>query len=287
MIRKIYNSIINLGNKIKNDQIAAFSAQAAFFLMLSFFPLLLVICMAIQFLPITKAELISMVDEIMPGAASGLVEGIISGFYEKVSGITAIISGVAAIWSASKGTMAVERGLNFMDDINDKKGYFVRRGINAIYTLIFSAMIILVLGVYILGNSLISKIINYTNSQAHADVIMLVAKLITGPVVVFGVILLILYRLPDTKHSFMSCLPGAVAATIGWILIAAAFSVYVDYSKGYSYMYGSLAGIALTMLWLYVCMYILFLGAELNAFLRDGLLTRLKDMLKCIGKKKR
>ena len=63
-------------------------------------------------------------------------------------------------------------------------------------------------------------------------------------------------------------LPGAVFSTTGWMLFSLAFSLYFNFTggKNYSYMYGSLAAIALSFLWLYICMCILFMGAELNWF---------------------
>lgn len=73
---------------------------------------------------------------------------------------------------------------------------------------------------------------------------------------------------PDQKESVKVALPGAVFSTTGWMLFSLAFSLYFNFTggKNYSYMYGSLAAIALSFLWLYICMCILFMGAELNWF---------------------
>lgn len=267
-----------IGGTTRKDQLAAFSAQAAFFLLLSFFPLLLVVCIAIRYLPITQDELIYVINDIAPNTISLILTDMIDEFYASSLGITAIISGIVAIWSAARGTMAIGRGLNFMDGTEDEKGYFKRRGQNAIYTLILSVMFILVTVVYVLGNSIILKIINHTNAENYSDIILFIAKLITGPVIVFGVILLIFYGLPDKRHKFMSCVPGAVFAAVGMVVLAIAFSIYVDRFTGYSYMYGSLAGIVLAMLWLYINMYILFLGAEINKIVRYGLIKWIRDL---------
>ena len=61
-------------------------------------------------------------------------------------------------------------------------------------------------------------------------------------------------------------LPGALISTVGWIGCSYGFSIYFNDFGNYSYMYGSLAAIALSFLWLYICMCILFMGAELNWF---------------------
>ena len=277
-IRKIYNAANKIGTTIRKDQLAAFSAQSAFFWLLSVFPLLLVICIAIRYLPITREEFIYVIDDVAPHMVAETLVRMVDNYYETSLGVTAVISGIVAVWSASRGTMAISRGLNFMDGTEDEKGYFRRRGQNAIYTLILSVMLILMTGVYVLGNSIILKIINQTNAEEYSDTILFVARLITGPVIVFGVMLLLLYGLPDKRHKFMSCIPGAVFTAVCMVVLSMLFSLYVDRFSGYSYIYGSLASMAVAMLWLYVNMYILFLGAEINKIIRYGLFRWIKEL---------
>lgn len=62
-------------------------------------------------------------------------------------------------------------------------------------------------------------------------------------------------------------LPGALFTACAWQLISFVFSIYLDIFKGFSSMYGSLTTIILLMLWLYMCMYAILLGGEVNALL--------------------
>ena len=73
---------------------------------------------------------------------------------------------------------------------------------------------------------------------------------------------------PDKKLRLREQLPGALFSSLGWMGFSLAFSLYFSYAGGsnYSYMYGSLAAIVLLLLWLYFCICILFLGAEINYF---------------------
>lgn len=95
----------------------------------------------------------------------------------------------------------------------------------------------------------------------------------------FGILvlffLLIYTALPIDKGKPFTKLPGAVFSALGWLIFSALYSFYIDNFANYSYIYGSLTVIVLLILWLYVCMYILFLGEELNVMLRDGYLKRL------------
>ncbi len=69
------------------------------------------------------------------------------------------------------------------------------------------------------------------------------------------------------RVSLLRALPGAAGASLGWLVFSSLFSVYVQHFGSYSVFYGSLAGIAMAMLWLYVCMSILFYGGVLNCLL--------------------
>ena len=73
--------------------------------------------------------------------------------------------------------------------------------------------------------------------------------------------------LPSHKEEIKTRVVGALAASAGWMAFTAAFSLYVSRADGYSRLYGSLAAVALAMLWLYFCMYIFFLGGELNEYI--------------------
>ena len=64
-------------------------------------------------------------------------------------------------------------------------------------------------------------------------------------------------------------LPGAIFAAVCWLLFSFGFSLYFSNFSNFSYMYGSLAAIVLLMFWLYFCICILFIGAEINDFLKS------------------
>ena len=72
---------------------------------------------------------------------------------------------------------------------------------------------------------------------------------------------------PKRKVTFLNQFPGAIFATAGWFLFSFVYSIYITYFSNFSYTYGSLAAIVLIMLWLYICMTITLLGAEINVFL--------------------
>ena len=77
----------------------------------------------------------------------------------------------------------------------------------------------------------------------------------------------IYYVFPNRRQKLLSLLPGAVLAALGWLIFTYGFSYYVRISGSYSMLYGSLSVIAIAMLWLYICISILFYGSLVNVWL--------------------
>ena len=75
--------------------------------------------------------------------------------------------------------------------------------------------------------------------------------------------------LPNRKNRFSDSLPGAILASVGWLIFTQLFSLYVEHFGGYSNIYGSVYAVALSMLWLYCCLSILFYGGALNRLLME------------------
>lgn len=83
------------------------------------------------------------------------------------------------------------------------------------------------------------------------------------------VLFLIMYIfIPDRKTNLIAELPGAVTASVGWILFSTFYSIYTNFSPRFSSMYGTLSTLVFALVWLYFCMIIIFLGAELNIILK-------------------
>jgi len=89
------------------------------------------------------------------------------------------------------------------------------------------------------------------------------------PVLIYVVFSLIYWLVPNLKIQFKSVLPGALFATVGWILTSLAFSFYVGSYGNYSSTYGSIGGIIVLMMWLYFSAIILMLGGQLNAVMLE------------------
>ncbi len=280
MVKKVYLNITEMLDKMRDDYLSAFSAQATFFILMSFFPFMLFLLTMAQFMPFTKQDVVSAISGVIPSDITPYIISIVNELYGKATGTLISFSAIVLVWSASKGIMAIMRGLNAIYRTDESRGYVILRLISTVYTFVVAIVVVGMLSIFVFGNTILNKLT--AEFSEFADIAGLIISLRTGVgiIIIFLFFILIYKKLPshDVKHR--DEIPGALFATAGWILLSYVFSIFVDSFTNMSYMYGSLAGIIICLLWLYVCMYILFLGAELNYFIHEGYLTRLKNVIK-------
>jgi len=208
-----------------------------------------------QYLPFTEAEVMNACRTVFPAAIQSFVISIITELYTKATS-TAILSVtlVATLWSSSKGFLSIIRGMNGVYANTETRNYIVIRIKSAIYTILFALMIILFLVIFVFGNQLYLWIVR--RFPVFKEFALVIISLRT----IVGLCLLIAFFL----FIFM-----AILASCGWMIFSYLFSFYIDNMSNYSYTYGSLTAIVLCMVWLYTCMYMMFIGAEVNSVLAN------------------
>lgn len=265
----IYLYFRRFARKMNTDHVSAYSAQSAFFIFLSFFPFIMLFASLIQFLPFTQEQLSELFGGFMTPTVDAYVKSIISEIYSKASGAVISITTVAALWSASRGLLAVIRGLNSVYGVEEKRGYIRLRISMTFYTLLVVVLLLFTLGLLVFGKTITDRILNaMPYLRNYTDLILSLRWLVILAVLIVVFTLMFVF-MPKRKTTFFKELPGAVLCAFGWLIFSAIYSYYVDNIANFSYFYGSLATLVFLMLWLYFCMYILFFGAEFNVALAD------------------
>ncbi len=263
-ISSIYKGIRRFLEKNSEDHISAYSAQAAFFLLLSVFPMLLIILNMARFLPFTRQDIITVLSSVVPSEFMQYISRAVVDLYAKSKVPFLSVSVVAAIWSSAKGMMAIAQGMDSVYDCFEYKGFFVWKLKSMLYTIVFILLLVITLCVFVFGNG-IYKWLTFLLPQIPFWAELVIALRFVLGVAVLFVFFLLLYTFIPTRHNeWKQQWIGALFSSVAWIVLSYAFSVYIDHSSGFSYMYGSLTTIMLAMLWLYLCMYIVFIGGELN-----------------------
>ncbi len=253
---------------MNRKNISSFAASTAFFLFLSLIPMLMLLCALIPYTPITEANLMDVAREITPDTMDSLVVNIIHDVYNKSIGIVSVTA-VVTLWSAGKGMLALMRGLNVINDVEEDRNYMVLRVVASLYTILILILMILSLLIMIFGNILIGLVERRIPQTSYFFEILLHFRTLFVWFVLTIFIALMYTYVPGGKLGFKMQLPGAVVAAVGWSIITWFFSIYVDRFNGFS-TYGSLTTIIILMLWLYSCMYIVMMGAFLNRYFKPA-----------------
>lgn len=213
--------------QMRKKNISAFSSSAAFFLFLSLGPLLAeVFNGSLRWLPFTV---------------------------------------ITMAWAAGKGTLSMMRGLNVIHDVEEERNYFVIRVIAFVYTLAIVGAVVISLGLIVFSNYLVEMLLLYLpQSEITLHLIAPFRYLLVWFLI--SLILASIYSfLPSIKYRFKHQLPGAMFASGVWNLFSWGFSIYVQYVE-LSVVSGSLTVLSLSLLWLYIGMYIILLGAYMNRY---------------------
>lgn len=256
-----------ISDKYTRDEMTVYAAQACFFIILSVFPFMMLLLSLIQFVPmISRADLLSLVIRIVPDTLDSLVIGLIDELFSDSPMTILSVTAVTTLWSASRGILSIERGLNRVQEIESQKNYFLHRIVCSLYTIVFSLICILSLILLVFGDILQKRLLKLVGTVLHFDILDFPIRSIFTLAVLFLFFLLIYSLLPAQKLPIRSQIPGAVFSALGWSLFSVAFSIYFKYFGNYAITYGSLTAVVLLMLWLYFCICILFAGAEINWF---------------------
>lgn len=250
--------------KMRKLNISAHAASTAFFFFLSLVPMLIVICTVLPYTPLTAEDLIELVKHVVPSAAESLTTGLIRYVYRKSAG-TLSLAILVTIWSAGKGVLALMRGLNALNDVEEKRNYFVVRLISSCYTIVMLLIIILFLVVMVFGNRLVNLIL-YQLPQLN----MLVTFYMEFRFLIVWALLTMMFAaiyayVPNKKLRFKEQIPGACFSAVVWSVFSWGFSLYVNRSGAFS-IYGSLSIIVIVMFWMYLGMYIVLIGAWINHY---------------------
>lgn len=243
------------------------AAYGAYFLILSAFPALLLVLNSLRYTALTVADLTAVLENVLPEALMDSVQELISSTYRSASSAVAGVSVLTLLWSSSKGVYGLLKGLNAVYGVEEDRGYVYTRGISVVYALLFLVVLVLTLVLHVFGNTLTNLLHGIEN-----PVVMFLVDLIDLRSVLLLAVQVLLFTaiymvLPNRRNGFWESLPGAVFSSVGWAVFSWAYSVYVTHFSRISNIYGSVYSVAVSMLWLYCCVSILFYGAALNKLL--------------------
>ena len=250
----------------KSDQVPLLAAGVAFYAFLGIFPALIAIVTIYGLFadPSTIANQLNSLTSALPGQARQLITDQVTALASRRStlGIGLIISVAIALWSASSGVSNLLTAINVAYDEEEKRGFVKKRLLSLGLTLGAIVFMVIMLGIVAVLPPLLKAVFG---TGALRWVFQILGWLVL--VVLVAVVLAILYRLaPERDAPRMRWVSvGAIVATVIWLLASIGFSIYSSTFGNYAKTYGVFAGIVVLLFWLWLSMYAILLGAEINA----------------------
>lgn len=266
---KIWGGLVDFVFRCSEDYVTVHAAYSALFIFMAFFPTVLFILLILAKINISREYLVSQLLNVLPANFHDFIRNIVENLQESASGFSLSFSIILAIWTSSAGVYGLVLGLNDVYRTYDTRSYVWRRSISIFHTLVLILAVVLSLLLLVFGNTVSSFIIskwpdlenllNFITKYKYPFIFLILTLIFS-----------LAYRfLPYMKSRWIYHLPGAVLASAGWLLLSFLFGIYIDNFPSDA-MYGSLTTIVLFLVWLWVAMCILYVGAELNSYILDA-----------------
>lgn len=254
--------------RIMQDHVGAYASQGAFFLILSFIPVMMLVLYMVQYTPLSEQQISAAILTIIPEEFSATVSTIIHQIFQRDASVVPM-SVLLLLWSAGKAILSLMYGLDTICRVKRRRNYFVNRLLAMVYTLLFVMVLVISLVLMIFGQSLQTAVEKYIpNAAVYTHWILNIRIMFV--LMVLALFFLFMYCvIPNRRTSILIQIPGAVIATAGWEGLSVGFSMYLKYSPNASWMYGNMTTFILLMIWIYFCIYCFLLGAEFNKMLEE------------------
>ena len=253
--------------EVVDDDVLGLAAQLSYYFFLALFPAILFLLALASFFPLSNItddvgrslepfvspQVLELIQEQMRRLANNENGGLLT-------------FGVAgALWSSSAALVSIVRALNRAYDIEEGRPWWKVRLIAIGLTLGVAAMVLLAVSLVLVGPTLAETLGRTTGWGTPFEWAWLVLQFPLVFALVTTGIGLIYYFGPDADQDWVWITPGAIAATILWLLISLLFKLYVANFTDYVGSYGTVGGVIVVLLWFYVSGIAILTGAELNA----------------------
>jgi membrane protein len=259
--------LLRTAREVARDRVPMMSAAVAFYSLLALVPGLAAL-VSVYGLAANPNEVDSQVNGWLD-AAPREVRDLVASQLRSITanagagvGVGIIVGIVIALWTASSGMNHLMQAINVAYDESEGRGWVRRRLLAVVMTIGAMTFLLFAFVVIAIVPPLLSRAGLGAFTRITGDVVRWIALLV-GMLAV----LTVLYRFaPDRASPRWEWIsPGAVAATVLWLVASFAFSIYTANFAKYNETYGSLGAIVISMLWLFITAFAVIVGAELNA----------------------
>jgi membrane protein len=263
-------TIIRTVREFKEDKLQHWAAALTYYAVLSLFPALLVMVSLVGLLadPETVTKFLTdVIGALGPASAvdtfKGPIESITSN--KGAAGVMAIVGVVAALWSASGYVGAFTEASNSIYEVEEGRPFWKLKPLQLFVTFVCISLVAVTALALVVSGPLATAI---GETIGLGDAAITAWQFGKWPVMLLLVLLVLsvlFYASPNAQVRRQFISPGALLALVVWIVASVGFALYVANFSSYDKTYGSLGGVVVFLLWLWITNMAVLLGAEYNA----------------------
>lgn len=240
-----------------------FPAQMAFYMLLSFVPLVIVLSQVLGIFDISVNYMYHLIENYVSGDIGDTMASL---FNYKPSGANNLVLTATAAWAASKVMIPMHRLSNYTYSEGEytSKGVIKEKIKSVIMVVIMVATLVFTLVVLVYGKMIVNATIGYVYDNKTVDVLWTYLRWPINILLYFMIVSINYYVMPSKKIKFKEVIPGSIFCSIGMMLATIGFSIYASQVANYDIIYGSLSSIVAMMFWLFLLAQILCLGVIFN-----------------------
>lgn len=270
-----------LNKRIYDVDVMGVGAQLAFFFLLSIFPLLIFLVTLVPYLNLSEEQIYNFIEEVAPHEVFVLIEQTLNDILTTQNSGLLSFGILAMIWSGSIGMNALIKSLNISYGVAERRPIWVAQGMSMVTTILMILILAVALALPIFGRQIGLFIFSFAGLEEGFLATWNAIRFTIPALIIFLLSSVIFWVAPNVRLDFMSVLGGAAFTAIGWLGVSFIFSIYINNIAIYSATFGSIGGMIILMLWLYVCAMLLMVGGQINAVTQGR-----RDLLKTEKSKK-
>ncbi len=254
-----------VADRLRRDCVSAFAGQTSFFVVISAIPFLILLFSALKAaIPSDLSAVYAELSGYLPEVMQPLVDVVFAEAVREADTSVLSLTGLTLLWAASRGTRSLCEGVRSIYGTRERVKA-IGRYIGSVLTTLLLLLTATASAIFLLFQDRLADFL-YALSPILSDLFYALRFLIL--LSMLTLVFALFYAI--SAHSGMplrSHLTGALFSSLCFALFSAAYAYYVNHIADVSHLYGGLSAVILLILWVYVCMSILLIGAEINVWL--------------------
>lgn len=250
-----------------SDDMSTYAAALTYRILLAIFPFLIFMLTLLGALGLSDFFdwLLEQAQSAFPSDLYSQFETIVQQVQGGANGGLLSIGLVTALWAASGGVRSVMHAINVAFDVKEERSILKKYPMSLVFTIGLAAILIVAVGFMLLGPQAMEWLAGHIGLGSVFVTVWTWLRIPVAIGLMMLAVALIYYFFPNVDQPFKLVSPGSVIAVLAWVLATIGFSIYISNFANYNATYGSLGGVIVLLLYIYISSAVLLLGAEINA----------------------